>query len=76
MSQLIQAGEGYVKEGVTIKDLLQDGIDLTHYKNVISANPKIKGDLPELEKEKFSIFSQVYKWIIQSFVLCLTKPTH
>lgn len=51
--------EGYIKEGVTINELLVNGVDTTPYKNVITANPKIKGDLPELEKDKFAILSQV-----------------
>lgn len=58
-SQLNQLGERYIKADVTIGDLLINGVDTTHYKNVITANPKIKGDLPELERDSFAILSQV-----------------
>jgi hypothetical protein len=59
-TQLYQQGEGYIKEGVSINELLINGVDTTQYKNVIAANPKIKGDLPELERDNFAILSQLH----------------
>lgn len=66
MPSLVAEGEGYLKEG-TINELLINGVDLTHYKHVITANPKIKGDLPELEKDTFAILKQVISSLQLSF---------